>query len=117
MNANNQDEVGAWISKLIAEDKLEEFYNSKYWRKVRKEVLKEYKSECQDCKAEGYYTKADTVHHQQYVRKHPRYALSKTYMFQGKEYRNLVPLCHDHHEQRHGYRQTAKKEPLTEERW
>jgi 5-methylcytosine-specific restriction endonuclease McrA len=117
MNVLNEDEVGVWVSKLIAVNKLEDFYNSKYWRKVRKEVLIEYKSECQDCKAEGFYTKATTVHHQQYVRKHPRLALSKTYMFQGKEYKNLIPLCHNHHEIRHGYRQKEKKEPLTIERW
>lgn len=117
MNVSNQDEVGKWVSKLIAEDRLEEFYNSKYWRRLRKEVLEEYKHECQDCKAKGYYTEANHVHHIQYVRKHPRLALSKTYIFQGKEYINLVPLCHDCHEARHGYRQKEKKEPLTVERW
>jgi len=111
------DEVSRWVSKLIAEDKLEEFYNSPQWRRLRKEVLAEYKGECQVCKAKGYYTKADTVHHQQYVRKHPRYALSKVYVFQGKVYINLVPLCHSCHEIRHGYRVKDKKEPLTVERW
>lgn len=117
MNILNQDEVGKWISKLIAEDRLEEFYNSKEWRHLRKEVLIEYKYECQDCKAKGFYSKANTVHHVQYVRRHPRYALSKTYMFQGKEYKNLIPLCHDCHEEVHGYRVIEKKEPLTVERW
>lgn len=117
MNIINKDEVEAWVSKLIADDRLEEFYNSRWWRRTRKEVLIEYKYECQDCKAEGYYTKADTVHHEQYVRRHPRLALSKTYMFQDKEYKNLIPLCHNHHELRHGYRQNKNAEPLTEERW
>ncbi|WP_186430891.1 HNH endonuclease [Clostridium sp. BSD9I1] len=117
MNIYNQDEVGAWISKLIAENRLEEFYNSKYWRKLRKEVLAEHKGECQICKSRGFYTEANTVHHVQYVRKHPRLALSKTYIFQGKEYKNLIPLCHDCHEEVHGYRQKEKKKPLTEERW
>lgn len=117
MNVDNQDEVGRWVSKLIAEDKLEEFYNSKYWRHLRKEILIEYKYECQDCKAKGYYTKANHVHHQQYVRKHPRYALSKVYMFQSVICINLIPLCHDCHEARHGYRVKEKKEPLTIERW
>lgn len=117
LNIFNQDQVGRWISKLIEEDRLEEFYNSKYWRKLRREVLEEFKQECQDCKAKGFYKKADTVHHVQFVRKHPRLALSKTYIFQGKEYINLVPLCHNCHEARHGYRQKEKKEPLTEERW
>lgn len=117
MNIHNQDEVGRWVSKLIEEDRLEEFYNSKYWRKLREEVLIEHKGECQKCKERGFYTKANTVHHVQYVRKHPRYALSKDYMFQGKKYKNLIPLCHDCHEARHGYRVKEKKEPLTIERW
>lgn len=112
-----EEQVERWVSKLIAEDRLKDFYNSRYWRKVRKEVLKEYKFECQDCKAKGFYTKADTVHHNQYVRKHPRYALSKTYVFKDKVYINLIPLCHNCHEIRHGYRQKEEKEPLTIERW
>lgn len=112
-----EEQCGKWVSKLIAEDRLDRFYNSPQWRKLRKEIIAENKNECQDCKAKGYYTKANTVHHQQHVRKHPRLALSRTYIFQGKEYINLVPLCHDCHEIRHGYRQKERKEPLTVERW
>jgi 5-methylcytosine-specific restriction endonuclease McrA len=112
-----EEQVYEWISKLIRENRLEEFYNSKEWRHLRKEILIEYKYECQDCKAKGIYTKANHVHHVQYVRKHPRYALSKVYIFQGVVYINLIPLCHDCHERRHGYRQKDKKELLSEERW
>ena len=114
-----EEQCGKWISRLIEEDKLEEFYNSPAWRKLRKEVLKEYKHECQECKARGYYTRANHVHHVQYVNKHPRLALSKTYIFQGKEYINLIPVCKNCHETichperlRHN-----KKKPVTEERW
>lgn len=112
-----EEQCYKWICLLIIEDKLHEFYVSPEWRKLRKEVLSEHKHECQDCKAKGFYTKANHVHHVQYVRNHPRLALSKTYTFQGKEYKNLIPLCHDCHEKRHGYRQKEKKEPLTVERW
>lgn len=117
MNISNQDEVGRWVSNLIAKDRLKDFYNSRYWRKLRKEVLDEYKHECQECKKKGFYTKANHVHHVQYVRKHPRYSLSKSYIFKGKEYINLIPLCHNCHEEAHGYRQKEKEEPLTIERW
>lgn len=116
MELLTEEQVERWVSKLINDDRLEDFYNSKHWRRVRKDVLVEYKGECQDCKAKGFYTKADTVHHNQFVRKHQRYALSKVYVFQGKEYVNLIPLCHNCHEVRHGYRQEEKK-LLTEERW
>src|SRR5574344_1661466 len=94
-----EDEVGIWVQKLIDQDRLHDFYVSSLWLNLRKEVLAEDKCECQQCKDRGWYKKADTVHHRQYVRKHPRLALSKFYMFQGKEVRNLVSLCHDCHEE------------------
>jgi 5-methylcytosine-specific restriction endonuclease McrA len=113
-----EEQVYKWVSQLILENRLEVFYNSREWRHLRKEVLNEYKCECQSCKAKGLYTKATHVHHVQYVRKHPRYALSKTYTFQGVVYNNLIPLCHDCHEEVHEHRQKEKKkEPLTVERW
>lgn len=119
ININNQDEVGKWVSKLIDEDKLVDFYRSKYWIRLRKEILDEYKHECQECKKKGFYKRANHVHHVQFVRNHPRLALSKTYIFQGREYINLIPVCKECHETvchperlRHN-----KQEPLTEERW
>ena len=116
-NPNNLDEVGRIVQELIDTNNLHKFYTCTEWIKLRLEVLEDYKHECQDCKAKGYYTKATHVHHVQYVRKHPRYALSKVYVFRGVIYINLIPLCHDCHEKRHGYRQKEKKEPLTVERW
>jgi 5-methylcytosine-specific restriction protein A len=112
-----EEQCNKWISRLIAENRLQEFYKSKEWYHLRKEVLVEYKGECQRCKAKGFYTKANTVHHVQFVRRHPRYALSKTYTFQGEEYQNLIPLCHNCHEEVHGYRAKKKTKPLTEEKW
>jgi 5-methylcytosine-specific restriction protein A len=112
-----QNELVQWITKLIKADNLHEFYTSSQWLKLRAEILAEYKHECQDCKAKGFYTKANHVHHVQYVRKHPELAMSRVYMFGDKEYVNLIPLCHNCHEVRHGYRQAVKKEPLTVERW
>ena len=112
-----EEQVYKWVSQLISEDRLEAFYNSKEWRHLRKEVLYEHKCECQRCKAKGLYTKATHVHHVQYVRRYPRYALSKIYTFQGVIYINLIPLCHNCHEEVHGHRQKEKKEPLTVERW
>lgn len=114
----NEEQCSRWITKLINEDRLHEFYVSKQWRKLRKEVLEEQKHECQDCKKKGFYTEGNHVHHEQYVRNHPRLALSKTYTFKGEEKLNLIVLCHDCHEKRHGYRKPKVDEkPLTEERW
>lgn len=113
-----EEQVNTWVSKLIAENRLHDFYVSKEWRHLRKEVLAESKNECQICKGRGYYTNANHVHHVQYVRRHPRYALSKTYVFKGEVRQNLIAVCHNCHEELHGYRQPEKKqEPLTVERW
>jgi len=113
----NQDEVARVIQELIRTDRLDLFYTSKEWRALRNKILKQYKFECFDCKTKGMHTNANTVHHQQYVRNHPRYAMSETYEFQGIKYNNLITLCHDCHEIRHGYRAKEIKEPLTIERW
>ena len=119
ININNQEEVGKWIQQLIDEKRLHEFYTSSAWLNLRDEVLREHKYECQECKKRGFYTKANHVHHVQYVIKHPRLALSKTYIFQGKEYKNLIPVCKKCHETVcHPERlRWNAKEPLTEERW
>ncbi|HHX60655.1 MAG TPA: HNH endonuclease [Epulopiscium sp.] len=111
-----EEDTGRWVQSLIDKDRLDLFYSSPAWRKTRREVLEGYKSECQHCKAKGYYTRANTVHHVQYVRRHPRLALSKTYAFKGIEYINLIPLCEECHKVTHG-RDRKRAKPLTVERW
>ena len=110
------DSDNAYVRQCIQED-IHRFYVWSKWLHVRNQVLQEDKHECQDCRAKGIYTKATTVHHNQYVKKHPEQALEIFYTFKGKQYRNLVSLCHECHEVRHGYRKQEKKEPLTVERW
>lgn len=104
-----------YVNQCIRTD-MHHFYTWSKWIHIRQQVLDLDKHECQDCKAKGRYSKATTVHHQQYVKTHPELALEIWYKFQGKQYRNLISLCHDCHEARHGYRQ-KKSELLTEERW
>lgn len=106
----------AYVRACIRED-IHRFYTWSKWLRVRQKVLELDKYECQDCKAKGFYTKADTVHHSQFLKKHPDQALEIWYTFQGEKHRNLVSLCHDCHEARHGYRQKEIKKPITEERW
>lgn len=105
-----------YVRECIRTD-IHKFYTWSKWLRIRQQVLNMDKTECQDCKLHGKYTKATTVHHQQYVKSHPELSLEIWYTFQGKRYRNLVSLCHDCHEARHGYRQKNTKELLTEERW
>lgn len=117
MNPNNPNEVGQWIQSLLDKNNLHLFYTSRFWLNVREEVLIDHKYECQHCKARGFYKKADTVHHEQYVRKHPPLALSKTYEYNGNVYRQLTPLCDECHKKEHNKHKRKKGKPLTEERW
>lgn len=102
--------------RCISED-VHRFYAWQRWIDVREQVLRMDRYECQDCKRKRIYTKATTVHHNQYLKKHPETALDIFYTFQGERKRNLISLCHDCHEARHGYRKREEEKPLTEERW
>ena len=104
------DRVGRdWTTKL---------YESKEWRRLRKVVLADDKGECQHCKAKGYYTKANHVHHINYVRMHPELALDMFYKDDdGNVKRQLISLCHLCHEHIHEWIVKEKEEPLTQERW
>lgn len=113
----NKLELKKWIKELLTQGKIDDFYKSKYWRKLRKEVLKEQKEECQECLKLGKRTKANTVHHVQFVDKHPELALSKFYTYKGKQYRNLICVCPDCHNKLHPEKHKQKKELINEERW
>ena len=96
-----RDELVKWIEKLRESGELWRFYKSKEWRNLKDEVLKEQHYECQICKKQGIITKADTVHHNQFVTKHPSLALSKLYYYKGKQYRNLISVCRACHNKLH----------------
>lgn len=106
------------IKELIADNKLYKFYKSKEWIQIKNRVLIENHYECMWCKERGKISKAETVHHIQFVKKHPELAMCEYYTYKGKQYRNLVPLCHDCHDKAHNrMRYKPKSKPVTEERW
>lgn len=91
---------------LITTKGKKAFYNSGLWKKLRREVLKEQKHECQVCKAKGLYTEAVTVHHIEPILKRPDLALTKS---------NCMAICGGcHYEEHHGKK---VKVQLNEERW
>ena len=104
----NKLELKKWIKELLTQGKIDDFYKSKYWRKLRKECLKL-----------GKITKANTVHHVQFVDKHPELALSKFYTYKGKQYRNLICVCPDCHNKLHPEKQknNLKEKLINKERW
>lgn len=105
-----------YVKRCIKED-VHRFYTWEKWKRVRKEVLKMDKYECQLCKNRGKYTKANTVHHVNHLKNSPDKALEIWYSIGGKKKRNLISLCHQCHDEVHGYRVPEHKKPLTEERW
>lgn len=94
--------LASYIRKLIAEDRIIEFYKTDDWKELRAEVLEECHNECQECLKVGRYTQADCVHHVNEVRHRPDLALSKTYRdSEGQEQKQLLPLCNTCHNMVH----------------
>ncbi|WP_124058449.1 HNH endonuclease [Vaginisenegalia massiliensis] len=97
------------LLKWIKEDKLVKFYQSKQWRQVRQERMKIDNNECQLCKHEGRYHKAEMVHHIVHVKDNPLLALSMS---------NLLSLCNHCHNLEHPEKLLKQKPKFTnEERW
>lgn len=107
-----KDEVTRYIAGLIEKGELWRFYKSKDWIELKTKILDEDHHECYVCKQNGIITRYDTdkdgnkvllstVHHVQFVRKHPALALSRTYEHDGKTYRNLIPVCKACHNKLH----------------
>ncbi|QNU66926.1 HNH endonuclease [Ruminiclostridium herbifermentans] len=98
-----------WINKLIENNNIKAFYNSKLWEQIRDEALKRDNNECQKCKTKGLFRAAQCVHHIKHVRKHPELALSLD---------NTISLCNSCHDEEHPEKLNNKSKPqLNEERW
>lgn len=114
------ENLTAWIKRLIAEDKIDEFYTSRAWRKVRAESFKRFNYECQECKRNGILTllakpnqrvKPGEVigigHHKKPLRVYPELALTVE---------NIEPVCWDCHNKIEKKKENKDTE-LTEEVW
>lgn len=125
----NTAELTQWIHKLIEIDRLDKFYHSRYFTRLKKEVMKEQHYECQLCKERGKLTivredikRSGVVHHMKEVRDYPSLALSKYYIDDGgQRQRQLIVCCNECHEKKHKrfcdreYKRPA--EVLNQEKW
>ncbi|MEG2285917.1 MAG: HNH endonuclease, partial [Eubacterium sp.] len=97
------------------------FYNGSKWKKKREEVLKLDHYECQICKENNIYTRAEIVHHVNHLKDRPDMRLNiYFYDEKGNKKRQLISVCRNCHETKcHPERMRLKKtkEPLTIERW
>lgn len=112
------DEQIQFVEQCIRDDNVHRFYCRKEWKKIKADVLKLDKYECQKCKAKGKYTRAILVHHVNHLRDYPSLAL-EIYDPNGK--RNLISLCQDCHEQEHLNERprfkTKKENYMNKEKW
>ena len=95
--------------RWCAANDIHRFYVWTRWKQVRQQVLKMDHNECQRCREHHRYTAATTVHHVNYVKRHPEIALDIWYEWHGVKKRNLISLCHECHEAVHGYRKPQKQ--------
>ncbi|MCC5465554.1 HNH endonuclease [Pelosinus baikalensis] len=87
------------------------FYRSTIWRSKRKEILKRDNNECQRCKSNGRYSKADCVHHIKFLKDRPDLALVDSNLL------SVCDICHNilHPEKLHN--NDVVKRVVSEEKW
>lgn len=96
------------LEEWIRQGKVQSFYHTKEWRRLRRIALIRDNRECQNCKEDGLCTRnALEVHHLEEVRLRPEKAL---------ELSNLKTLCIKCHNKEHdrGARGRKKREKYPE---
>ena len=107
------------LIQLIAQGKEDRFYDWPEWERLREDVFRLDKCECQRCRSVKHrYRKAVLVHHVKHLKDRPDLALSVFDPDTGE--RQLVSLCRGCHEDVHPERQwrkVTKRDYVTEECW
>lgn len=95
------------------------FYLQYPWKKLRKEILKKDRHECQECKRRGKHSRGTIVHHVKHRDKFPELEMEEYYIDeQGVKQRNLISVCKDCHENVcHPERMRETKVVNVPERW
>lgn len=90
------------IKELIKTNRLDVFYNSRYWRNFSKKEIKAQNYECQLCKRRGKVSRAKILHHVKQLKKFPELAYSRFYVDSaGNTQRQLLAVCFSCHEAEH----------------
>ena len=100
------------IVELVNAGRVILFYKRKEWKRKREQILRRDNYECQKCKQEGRYSRAECVHHIHHIEDRPDLALVDW---------NLVSLCNNCHNQEHPEKlkrvEVDRKEDIIPERW
>ena len=79
------------------------FYHQAAWKKVRRDYIKSVGGLCEDCMAKGIYTPATCVHHIEELTD-----LTVTNPEKAYGYANLMALCNQCHNVRHGRKRNKR---------
>ena len=93
-----------WVRELERQGKRGVFYSTREWKQLRAEVLRDHPL-CQDClaKSPAEFSRAVYVHHVNELHDRPDLGLTRQWVdAMGDVHDNLVALCMDCHEVRHG---------------
>ena len=98
------------------------FYDSRAWRRVRREVMACDNNECQYCKARHKHTRGQVVHHIYHLDEYPQLGLQMWVddPATGERKRNLITVCRDCHEtvcHPERVRKFVPRPQVTPERW
>ena len=99
------------LLKAIQAGDVRKFYKSKEWKHKRPEILERDNYECQRCKNNGGFSKAEIVHHIKHLRDRIDLALVDD---------NLISVCGACHNILHPEKALGNKKEkdfITEERW
>ena len=100
------------LLEAIKQGNVRKFYKSREWRKKRRQIFLRDNYECQKCKSQGRYHKAEAVHHIKHLRDQPELALVDS---------NLISLCYNCHNEEHPEKlskvEVNRREDIIPERW
>ena len=82
--------------------------NTREWRDLRAQVLREQRGLCAWCKAKGYIVPATVVHHMIEVESGKTEAEQRRLMFSRSNCVGLCKQCHNTYHQSQGYHSTQK---------
>lgn len=106
------------IRELIRSGNKKKFYDDKFWKKIRNDILRRDNYECQECKREGKLTikehnKKLDIHHIKELEQYPELAYVTN---------NLLTVCVHHHnildnKNQFNTERKNKNKFVNEERW
>lgn len=136
MHVPTDRSLSSWIRELEAAGQLYKFYKSPEWTALAASVMDDHHHECEDCAAKGawvetgsgwtrsktrFLRRAETVHHDFEVRRHPDMALTRWVADENGKQKEVLHaicnLCHNERHHRFGGKVPSTSKFINVERW